>query len=168
MEEEVNNEKLVWSIIDKYFTDNPESFVSHHLESYNDFFGSGLQRIFKEKNPIKIRKDQDPKTNEFNIQCNVFLGGKDGTKIYYGKPIIYDENRDHFMFPNEARLRNMSYGITIHYDVEVEFILTSLDQVKTETVKVFPKIFLGRFPIMLQSNLCILKGLDRMARFELG
>ena len=167
--EEVNNEKLVWSIIDKYFTDNPESFVSHHLESYNDFFGSGLQRIFKEKNPIKIRKDQDPKTHEFNIQCNIFLGGKDGTKIYYGKPIIYDENRDHFMFPNEARLRNMSYGITIHYDVEVEFILTSsLDQVKTETVKFFPKIFLGRFPIMLQSDLCILKGLDRMARFELG
>ena len=90
MEEEVNNEKLVWSIIDKYFTDNPESFVSHHLESYNDFFGSGLQRIFKEKNPIKIRKDQDPKTNEFNIQCNIFLGGKDGTKIYYGKQIQYN------------------------------------------------------------------------------
>jgi hypothetical protein len=26
------------------------------------------------------------------------------------------------MFPNEARLRNMTYGTTIHYDVDVEFI----------------------------------------------
>ena len=26
------------------------------------------------------------------------------------------------MYPNEARLRNMTYGMTIHYDVDVEFI----------------------------------------------
>ena len=24
------------------------------------------------------------------------------------------------MYPNEARLRNMTYGFTIHYDVEIE------------------------------------------------
>ena len=52
------------------------------------------------------------------------LGGKDGTKIYFGKPIIYDEGRPHFMYPNEARLRNMTYAMTVHYDVEVEFIKT--------------------------------------------
>ena len=26
------------------------------------------------------------------------------------------------MFPNEARLRNMTYGMTVHYDIEIEFI----------------------------------------------
>ena len=36
---------------------------------------------------------------------------------------IYDDNDNvHFMYPNEARLRNMTYGMTIHYDVDVEFI----------------------------------------------
>ena len=49
------------------------------------------------------------------------MGGKNGDKIYFGKPVIYDDNNAHYMFPNEARLRNMTYGMTIHYDVEIEF-----------------------------------------------
>ena len=46
--------ELIWNIIDKYFNDNPNSFVAHHLDSYNDFFNIGLKQILKEKNPIKI------------------------------------------------------------------------------------------------------------------
>lgn len=162
-------EELPWLIIDKLFTDNPYILVAHHLDSYNDFFANGINRIFKEKNPIKIMKQQDPKTSEFNYICNLYLGGKDGSKIYYGKPIIYDEDREHYMFPNEARLRNMTYGITIHYDVDVEFMILdqSTNQMKPNSLTL-EKIFLGRFPIMLASNLCILNGLDRYARFEMG
>ena len=163
------NEELPWLIIDKFFNDNPYILVAHHLDSYNDFFGQGLNRIFKEKNPIKIMKQQDPKTSEFNYTCNLYLGGKEGNKLYYGKPVIYDDNREHYMFPNEARLRNMTYGLTIHYDVDVEF--TILDQATNQKKfhsLTLEKIFLGRFPIMLSSNLCILNGLDRYARFEMG
>ena len=52
----------------------------------------------------------------------MYFGGKEGNKIYFGKPVIYDDNNTHYMFPNEARLRNMTYGMTIHYDIEVEYI----------------------------------------------
>ena len=116
------NEEFTWSIIDKYFSDNPGLLISHHTESYNEFFKEGIQQIFKDNNPIQIMKEQDETTKEFNLRCNIYLGGKEGNKIYYGKPVIYDENREHYMYPNEARLRNMTYGITIHYDVDVEFI----------------------------------------------
>jgi DNA-directed RNA polymerase II subunit RPB2 len=168
VENVIENDDLTWTIIDKYFNDNPYLLVSHHLDSYNDFYGNGINRIFREKNPIKIMKQQDPKTDLFNLTCNLFLGGKDGNKLYYGKPVIYDNTREHYMYPNEARLRNMTYGITIHYDVDVEFTMRSESgQVETRNITL-DKIFLGRFPIMLDSNLCVLKGLNRLARFELG
>ena len=161
------DEQLPWRIIDKYFKDNPYSFVSHHLDSYNDFFNDGINRIFKEKNPIKIMKQQDPKTNEFRYRANIYLGGKDGNRLYYGKPVIYDDNREHFMYPNEARLRNMTYGVTIHYDVDVEFFIMEGEDVVPHNITL-DKIFLGRFPIMMMSDLCILKNLSPSVRFEMG
>ena len=30
-------------------------------------------------------------------------------------------NNIQFLFPNKARLKNMTYVITVHYDVDVEF-----------------------------------------------
>ena len=162
-------ERFPWLIIDKYFNDNPNYLVAHHLDSYNSFFNDGIKRIFKEKNPIKIMKEQDAQTGEFALKCELYLGGKDGDKLYYGKPVIYDENREHFMYPNEARLRNMTYGITIHYDVDVDYLIKNPETGELQqSSTTLTKIFLGRFPIMLQSDLCILNGLDRQVRFRMG
>ena len=111
------NEEFTWKLLDKYFSDNPTSFIDHHLESYNNFFNGGINQIFREKNPIKIMKLQDPDSKIYKFKANLYLGGKDGSKIYFGKPIIFDELREHFMYPNEARLRNMTYATTIHYDM---------------------------------------------------
>ena len=79
-----DSEELPWLIIDKMFTDNPYALIAHHLDSYNAFFSNGIHRIFKEKNPIKIMKQQDPATSDFNYKCNLYLGGKEGNKLYYG------------------------------------------------------------------------------------
>ena len=161
-------EAISWKLIDTFFTENPNNLVSHHLESYNDFFNKGIYRIFKENNPIRFiereREDEDEKRNE----CHLYLGGKDGNKIYFGKPIIYDDNFAHYMYPNDARLRNMTYGTTIHYEVDVEFIYYEGDTRIEKMVTLDDKIYLGRFPIMLQSDLCILQSLDKNVRFNLG
>jgi DNA-directed RNA polymerase II subunit RPB2 len=112
----------IWNLIDTYFQDNPQALVRHHIDSYNDFFKHGIFQIFKEKNPIRINTRFDPAINDYRSQCVIYFGGKNGDKIYFGKPVIYDDANAHYMYPNEARLRNMTYGMTIHYDVEVEFI----------------------------------------------
>jgi DNA-directed RNA polymerase beta subunit len=112
----------IWKIIDQYFIDNPQSLVRHHIESYDDFFKNGILQIFKEKNPLRIQTQYDEEIGDYRHQCIMYLGGKSGDKIYFGKPVIYDDNQSHYMYPNEARLRNMTYGMTIHYDIEIEFI----------------------------------------------
>ena len=164
----MEDENISWKLIDKYFTDNPNNLVSHHLESYNEFFKNGIQRIFRENNPIRfIEREDETTSSSKRCECLLYLGDKDGSKIYFGKPIIYDDYHSHFMYPNDARLRNMTYGITIHYDVIVDFIYYVGDE-KREHQITLKKIYLGRFPIMLQSDLCILKSLDKNVRFNMG
>jgi len=184
---------IAWNLIDKYFKDTPYNLVAHHLDSYNDFFSKGIYQIFRENNPIRFIERESEEIKEtvgfkktkpltVNIgdkenpnECLIYLGGKNGDKLYFGKPIIYDEDNSnvdnkqypHYMYPNDARLRNMNYGITIHYDIDVEFMYYNGDQ-KIEEMKTYEKIYLGRFPIMLHSNLCILKGLSTEARFNVG
>ena len=91
------NSEIIWKLIDTYFRDNPYALVSHHQDSYNNFFKTGLRQILREKNPIRILKQQDEVTKEFNLECEMYIGGRDGDKLYYGKPVIYDDNYTHFI-----------------------------------------------------------------------
>lgn len=162
----------VWNIIDSYFKDNPNILVKHHIDSFDDFILKGIPRILRENNPVMIMQHQIKNTTQYERTVKMYMGGKEGNKIYYGKPVIYNDTEDkesetHFMYPNEARLKNMTYAMTIHYDVECELVENDGTDTKSETI-LLPKVFLGRFPIMLQSNLCILKGLPREARYHMG
>jgi len=163
----MDKENISWKLINKYFLDNPNNLVAHHLESYNSFFKEGINRIFRENNPIRFIEREEENESGKRSECLLYLGDKDGSKIYFGKPIIYDDHNAHYMYPNDARLRNMTYGITIHYDVVVDFIYYIGDEKKEHQITL-KKIYLGRFPIMIQSDLCILKSLDKNVRFNMG
>ena len=81
-------ESISWNLIDKYFKNNPYNLVAHHLDSYNSFFETGIFNIFKENNPIRFieRENADDPTGEKRNESKLYLGGKDGNKIYFGKP----------------------------------------------------------------------------------
>jgi DNA-directed RNA polymerase II subunit RPB2 len=242
------DESIIWTMLDRYFKEAPDSLVCHNLESYNDFFKNGIYQIFKEKNPVRLESNYDEKIDDYRNKCEIYCGGINGDKIYFGKPIIYDNNNSHYMFPNEARLRNMTYAMTIHYDVDVVFTTIlkdgeqpemiggnsegldehtedardynasyNFDNYKTDdgfeakvdggamkkidrkrVVKEYnltaneatelkekthasminsntqshtitmDKVFLGKFPVMLQSDFCILKGMSPEARHSAG
>tara|TARA_B100001093_G_scaffold520370_1_gene615158 strand:- start:1531 stop:6255 length:4725 start_codon:yes stop_codon:yes gene_type:complete len=187
----MNKDDISWKVIDMMFKKNGNFLVKHHIESYNNFFNKGLKEIFKNKNPIHFDREKD-NFNLYKHNAKIYMGGRNADKIYYGKPVIYDRNedgeeREHYMIPNEARLRNMSYCFTIHYDVEIDYKILldngsgdtnlredgenkgipKLYDVHRETV-LLEKIYLGRFPIMLRSNLCILNGLNPEVRFNMG
>jgi DNA-directed RNA polymerase II subunit RPB2 len=174
-------ENIGWKIIDKMFKENPNFLIRHHIDSYNNFFSNGIVNIFKSSNPFKYCAELDKKLG-YRYNAEIFLGGKNGDKIYYGKPMIVDKNelgneREHYMIPNEARLRNMTYAFTIHYDILIEYTIFVPDG-KGEFIKKTPdmegmtvlyeKIYLGKFPIMLQSNMCVLNKLTPEVRFNMG
>lgn len=160
-------EDISWAIIDKLFKENPFNLVAHHLDSYNDFFSNGIFRIFRENNPLKVVQVEKNKSVE-PMQAFFYMGGKNADKIYFGKPIIYDNNDEiHYMYPNEARLRNMTYGFSIHYDVDVVISYYEEGEQKEKTMTL-NNIYLGNFPIMINSNLCILHGLARDVKFNMG
>ena len=161
------DDNIIWSVIDKLFEDNPNLLIRHHLDSYNDFFNNKIFNIINEKNPVKILKEQDPDTKEYNLQAEIYFGGKDGDKLYFGKPIIFDETRKHYMFPNEARLRNMTYSTTLHMDITVIYKIIKNGELQT-IESTLEKIYFGKFPIMLNSDLCILNKLDKEVKFNMG
>ena len=85
------------------------------------------------------------------------------------------------MYPNEARLRNMTYGFTIHIDVEIEVEILAEPQseerrelIHDKYVRYKPEpiilenVFFGKFPLMLQSNMCVLNGMNSEARYNMG
>ena len=81
-------ESISWKLIDKYFKDNQSNLVSHHLDSYNDFFSTGINNIFRENNPIRFierldkNKDKEKENDklETNDQFIKVLNCKDATK----------------------------------------------------------------------------------------
>lgn len=172
-----NINTISWKLIDTYFENDYLALINHHLESYNDFFNkseitnSGIVQIFNEMNPIKIRKNKIDSIKDYGYKIDIYIGGKDASKIYYGLPVINESDNNHYMYPNEARLKNLTYSISVHYDVYAEFTELTVDKGETITKKdklEYNKIFLGKFPIMLQSNFCILHDLPKQIRFNMG
>ena len=161
-------EDFHFSFIEKYFKEN--TLVDHHILSCNDFYDISIPKIFMEKNPMRYYAGLNKTTNQYKYSAKIYVGGKKADKIYYGKPAIFDEKHVHYMFPNEARLRNMTYGISIHYDVEIELTI----QQESGTIVLEKKLpaqehyFLGMFPIMLQTKLCVLANLPADTRYYMG
>ena len=128
------SDEIIWKMIDIYFRDNPQGLVRHHIDSYNDFLDYDLSTIFRETNPLKLDLEYDKTKNLFLSSAKIYFAGKTGKKIFYGKPIIYDSQENiHYMFPNEARLRNMTYALPIYVDLEIEITrhLSNLDDATT-------------------------------------
>jgi DNA-directed RNA polymerase II subunit RPB2 len=174
-------EDISWKIIDIMFKNNKNLLIKHHIDSYNDFFSKGIINIYKSLNPFNFFKEQIPNTNKYQYSCKLYFGGKNGDKIYYGKPIVIDKEKgktkEQYMYPNIARLRNMTYGFTIHYDIDIEYTIyvdngsgrPGLEGYDVNLIQeTIDRVYLGRFPIMIQSNLCILKNLSPETRFNLG
>ena len=168
-------DKDTWTIIDSYFRDNKNYLVKHHLDSFNDFIGNKIPLILQQYNPQVHVKELIPETDLYKYETHVYFGGEDGSEVFIGKPIIYNESTGRpelkQMYPNEARLKNLSYAAHILCNVYVKYLIRNPDDLEEEPreiTKTFEKVVIGKIPIMLQSKACILRDLPSKLRREMG
>ena len=160
----------LWTVIYSYFKDLPEDKVNklpykknyyltnHHLDSYNDFVLNKIPQTLKENNPqtIFLQREEDKDYN-YKYEIDLYYGGIEGKEIFIGKPVIDHQDTRKQMFPNEARLKNLTYASHIFCNIEMVIRNNSLSKEENEhEKKVFEKIFLCTMPIMLHSKICVL------------
>ena len=162
MSKAVSLEQGHFHMIDQFFKSN--TFVDHHLRSVNDFYDHDIQQIFNDLNPIHFSIDSEEDQEQI-CEMNVYFGGKQAQQVYFGKPILYENDTSRMLYPNEARLRNITYAMSIHCDIEVEFIYHKKNIISTEIIS---KFYLGMFPIMVQSKACTLYNMPKQMRYTLG
>ena len=168
-------EKIQFEVIDKYFKSN--SFVEHHIRSVDNFYEQDIKKTLNDLNPIDFSVGFVKKQQKFEHSMKIYFGGKDGSKIYYGKPIIYQDEQSKLLYPNIARLNNITYAVSIHCSIEAEFLSypinsngeLDLNNPIDDGVKVIEEMhYLGMFPIMTQSKLCLLSQHTRSMIYSLG
>jgi DNA-directed RNA polymerase II subunit RPB2 len=162
-----------WKVIDTYFRSNKNYLTKHHLDSYNDFVVNKIPQTLKQYNPQIHYKDYNKEGDFYKYETRVFFGGENSEKVYIGKPIIYSETGEQIekrqMYPNEARLKGLTYGAHIFCDITVQFIIRNDEgEIVDESEKTFDNVTIGRMPIMLQSKLCVLNGMSHTMLKEMG
>ena len=121
--------KLARHLLDRYFRTMPDYLSRHHLQSYEQFIQADLPRIIRANNPLILYKSQiDPekkrKTGErpaYEYKVEIYVGGINGTALKIGTPTVALQNGKEIraLFPNEARLRNLTYQSQITADITV-------------------------------------------------
>lgn len=161
-------------LIDTYFRTVSYPYTNHHISSYDQFLQQDLVSIIKSQNPILILKDLiDDKTNTYKYKVEIFVGGEDGTAIEIGTPTISLQNADEVrvLFPNEARLRNLTYASQVYADIIVKITYTTATRQVIDLSpppETFQKWPLFKIPIMLHSRYCILNNKPKEFLREVG
>ena len=146
-----------WTIIESYFRDHHlDRLVRHQLESYNNFVGYQIIKTIEMFNPIHIKSENDFDAKSGKYTLEVFITFEN---FHIYRPQIHENNGAiKLMFPQEARLRNFTYASAMTIDVNIKYVIRNgdnLENVKT-LYKTLSKIHIGKLPIMLKSNICVL------------
>ena len=156
-----------------YYNTVDYPWTRHHIDSYDQFLSSDLPAMIRTSNPITVLEEQIGATGEYAYKAEIFVGGLEGNKLYIGTPTLNLQNSSEvrLLFPNEARLRNLTYGSIVQADIYIRitrtqqrasgegpgFTTTVLEMdPATEAYAYLAKYPLFRIPVMLHSRYCVL------------
>jgi DNA-directed RNA polymerase II subunit RPB2 len=146
-----------YHILESYFQgQHLERLVRHQIESYNHFVNYQIQRTIQMFNPVTIRSENDYVAEKNKYLLEIFISFSN-FKLY--PPQIHENNgATKMMLPQEAKLRNFTYASNMTLDINVQYVVRNSETMDTPKIieKTFPKINIGKLPIMLKSSICLL------------
>lgn len=135
-------------LIKKYFEE--QSMIAADIKSFNNFIDIELQKIIEENRVI------EPTIIPSNVEeYKIVLD-----KISITKPEMTEaDGAKRYIFPNEARLRKLSYSAPIFIEISSHINGVQRESFRTQ---------IGSIPIMLKSKYCHLYGLSKEELIEKG
>jgi DNA-directed RNA polymerase II subunit RPB2 len=151
-----------WTVISAFFRE--KGLVSQQLDSFDEFLHVSIQNLVWEDSTLILEQpaQHTSEKDTINRKYEISFG-----KIFLSRPTMTEsDGTTTQMFPQEARLRNLTYAAPLFvemdkvtyqkHDDETEWKVVP-DEVKDEAVD--KKVFIGKVPIMLKSKYCLLKDL---------
>jgi DNA-directed RNA polymerase II subunit RPB2 len=155
--DEKEYEDISWAVIKKYFEGKHlQQLIRHQIESYNNFINCQIPKTIEMFNPVNISSENDYNKELKLYKLEIFITFEN---LNIHRPQIHENNgATKLMFPQEARLRNFTYSSTMTVDINIKYQIRSGEKLENiHTIyKVLPKIHIGKIPIMLKSNICVL------------
>lgn len=163
-----------WTVISSFFQE--KGLVSQQLDSFDEFVETSIQELVWEDShlildqPAQHTSVADHKNKRYEIEFG---------KIYISKTSQTEgDGTTHSVFPQEARLRNLTYSSPLYVDMtkrkfESDDNKRKDNELEWEEIEVDDKegpqskVFLGKVPIMLRSKFCMLNGLAEHEFYEL-
>ena len=165
----LNISEVPWVIIESYFKNHHlKQLIRHQLESYNYFISTQIENTIEMFNPVHICSEHDYVKSHNLYRLEAYITFKN---FNIQRPQVYENNgATKIMFPHEARLRNFTYAGAMTLDLDIKYIVRNGEDYKNilTYTKYIKNIHIGKLPIMLRSNICILNQYNHLTNHETG
>ncbi|KAG9303768.1 hypothetical protein G9A89_018665 [Geosiphon pyriformis] len=176
-----------WTVISSFFND--KGLVRQQLDSFDEFVQNTMQEIVDENRRLVLQTTQGVGSEGDQARRYYIHFGQ----VYLSKPTMTEADGSvQAMFPQEARLRNLTYAAPLYVDMKKKtssadtkapenrdksnvnemFDEGELDDEEDDSGPIdpadFDKVFVGKVPIMLRSAFCVLNGLSDKELYSLN
>ncbi|KAI5961800.1 RPB2 [Candida margitis] len=162
-----------WAVISSFFQE--KGLVSQQLDSFDEFIESTIQELIWEDShlildqPAQHTSEKDNKNKRYEITFG---------KMYISKPSQTEgDGTTHLMFPQEARLRNLTYSAPLYVDMSKKVFESDDNDRKDNELDwkeqivqgedSHSQVYMGKVPIMVRSKFCMLRDLGEHEMYEL-
>nr|AGW47783.1 RNA polymerase subunit 2 [Ganoderma lucidum] len=171
--EEITQEDC-WTVISSFF--DQKGLVRQQLDSFDEFVQNTMQELVDENSDLILDQADQHTGHDGDVTRRYEI--KFG-QIYLSRPTVTEADGAVVpVFPQEARLRNLTYSAPLYIEMKKRVLIGREDQdgggdmiwevQRDDDPEDTRKVWIGKVPIMLRSTYCILHELGDKELFDLN